>query len=61
MIKLTAPNGDPIDVRPDAIDEMYVNHGGYDGQAKAVLIIGGQHLAVRETIQEIDSLLSKAG
>lgn len=41
MIKLTAPNGDPVEVNPDAIEEMYVNPGTFSTNARSVLLIGG--------------------
>lgn len=60
MIRLTAPNGAIIEVKPDAIDEMSPADGAYGPHAKTVLLIDGQHQAVRETMAEIDALRAKA-
>ena len=56
MIKLTAPDGKPVEVNAAAIVSMYPNDGTYHHDAKTVLVIGGEHQAVRETMEEIDAL-----
>jgi len=56
MIKLTAPNGEEID--PKAIASMRQNDGDYAASAKTVLLIQGEHQAVKESIEEIDLLIA---
>lgn len=60
MIKLTTPNGEEIEVKPDAIEEMSPNNGLFERHAKTILLIDGQRQAVRETMAEIDALRAKA-
>ena len=59
MIKLTAPDGTDVRVLPAAITSMFVNDasGTYHKAAKTVLIVGGHHQAVKETIAEIHSMI----
>lgn len=57
MIKLTAPNGTPVEIDPKAIVSMHPNDGDYDARAQTVLIVAGEHQAVVETMDEIDKLL----
>lgn len=59
MIKLTAPDGQPVEVNAAAITSMYPNDGTYHHDAKTVLIVGGGHQAVKETMEQIEAL--KAG
>ena len=60
MIKLTAPNGDPVEVNSHAIASMYPNDGTYHKDAKTVLIIEGNHQAVKETMEEVEALMRGA-
>lgn len=57
MIKLTAPNGDEVAVNKSAIISMYPNDGTYHFEAKTVLVLGGGHQAVKETIAEIHAMI----
>ncbi len=57
MIKLTAPNGEPVNVNPDAITSSYPNDGTYDHRAKTILIVAGEHQAVVETMAQVDVLI----
>jgi uncharacterized protein YlzI (FlbEa/FlbD family) len=61
MIKLTAPNGKPVEVDPKSINSMRQNDGGYTVKAKTVLSVMGEHLAVIETMEEIDRLIASDG
>ena len=57
MIKLTAPNGLPVEVNPAFIENMFPNDGTYHHDAKTVLQILGQGVqAVKETMEQIDAL-----
>ena len=58
MIKLTAPNGEPVEIEPKAIASIRPNNGDYDVRAKTVLIVAGEHQAVVETMDEIDKLIA---
>ena len=58
MIKLTAPNGETVEIEPKAIASMRPNDGDYAPAAKTVLIVGGEHQAVVETMEEIDKLIA---
>lgn len=60
MIKLTAPNGDPVEVSPNAITSMFPNDKTFHKDAKSVLVIGGAYQAVKESLEEIDGLLKGA-
>lgn len=60
MIKLTAPNGEPVEVNPESISSMFPNDGTYHHDAKTVLNIAGQVQAVKETMDEIDAIKGKA-
>ncbi len=57
MIQLTAPNGVAVMVDPHRIDMMLPNDGTYHTSARTVLIVSGLRQAVRETIEEIDTLI----
>jgi len=57
MIKLTSPNGKPVEIDPKAIADMHPNDGDYDARAKTILRILDQHHAVIETMEEIDLLI----
>lgn len=59
FIKLTAPNGDPVEVDPGSINSMRQNDGGYAAKAKTVLEVMGEHIAVIETMEEIDLLIAR--
>lgn len=62
MIKLTAPNGDPVQVPPQDIVSMFPNTGAYHPSAETVLVVeslihGLQKQAVQESIEEIENLI----
>jgi len=57
MIKLTAPDDTVVEVNPSAITSIYPNDGSYDHRAKTVLIILGEHQAVKETVDEVNNLI----
>ena len=59
MIKLTAPNGTPVEVDPRSILSMHPNDGDYDKRAHTVLLVMGERQAVVETMEEIDMLISE--
>ncbi len=59
MITLHAPNGEPVSVRPEAISSMYPNDGTYHHAAHTILVVGGQHQAVIETIEVIEALIDR--
>ncbi len=58
MIKLTAPNGTEVEVNVAAITSIYPNDGTYDHRAKTVLVVLGEHQAVKETIDEVKALMN---
>jgi len=58
MIKLTSPNGLPVEIDPKAIAEMHPNDGDYDVRAKTVLTVEGSKQAVTETMEQIDLLIA---
>lgn len=61
MIKLTAPDGSPVEVNKSAIISYYPNTGTYDKRARTVLVLSGEHQAVRETIEQIRVLMNGQG
>jgi hypothetical protein len=46
-------------VDPKGISYIKVNDGTYDKRAKTILIVSGQHQAVRETVPEILKLMDE--
>jgi hypothetical protein len=59
LIKLTAPNGDIVEIKPSSIVEMYPNTGEYHPAAKMVLNLGdGAVQAVKEDRAEIEALIT---
>lgn len=62
QIKLTAPNGEKVEIESSAITSKVPNSDGiYHHNAKTVLTVGGEHQAVVETIDEIDALIKAGG
>jgi len=57
LIKLTAPNDTMVEVAPEGISSMYPNDGTYDHHAKTILVVAGQHQAVKETMEEVQALM----
>jgi hypothetical protein len=58
MIKLTAPNGEIVEINPASIVEIFNNDGEYDAKAKTVLkLMGGNVQAVVEDKATIESML----
>ena len=58
MIKLTAPNGTDVEVNKNSIITYYPNDGSYDKRAKTVLVLPGEHQAVKETIEQVRALIN---
>ena len=56
MIRLTLPDGSPVEIDPAQISMMQPNPGTYHPAAKTILLIGSDHQAVKETMDQIDAL-----
>lgn len=57
MLRLTAPNGQPVDVDPTDIHRIYPNDGTYHPKAKTVLVTSNGIQAVQESFEHVESLL----
>jgi hypothetical protein len=62
VLKLHAPNGDPVEIRPQDIETMFPNGGSYHPNARTVIVLndivhGLQNRAVKETVDEIETLI----
>lgn len=63
-MKLTAPNGEKVDVRRQDIISLHANTGAYHPNAKTVVVVehyvlGLKVQAVQETVDEIEALTGK--
>jgi uncharacterized protein YlzI (FlbEa/FlbD family) len=59
MIKLTAPNGEVVELNPSFVVEVYDNDGEYDKAAKTVIkLAGGNVQAVVEDKATVEAAIS---